>query len=487
MACPSIDKYTKHTDNGNVSFRHLGFNILSEAGASTNRYDASEDQLIPTFCRKSSERFHSIRRELRPTGSQRIQMLIKPSVTITYNYPNLPSTITFANVNIIDYTYDASGKKLTTTRRLNSTTTSEIQHYLDGIEYKQQIATTNYRLEAIYHPEGRIYNTDITNLTNAAIALRHEFCIKDHLGNTRLTFTDKNNDGSIQVPSEILQENHYYPFGMNTNGPWMNDAAANDKTYQYNGKELESFGGLGWHDYGARFYDPSIGRFTTVDPMVSEFPSWTPYHYVHNNPLRYTDPTGMSANDIIIRPKKGEDHVALQTFVHLQSLTTKKLEMDSKGNVTFAASGEGNKGATAEGTDLVAGLINDKSKIVTITNDVSNTNIPTSELLTNSKTLPTDKSNISNIVGSNSTIYFSPSVKAEITKSDGTITKVGAHRVLAHELIHADHIRTGSTEQGKPPSGKGFTRDKEEQKTIMRENKMFKTQRFDGHNKTDKK
>ena len=78
-------------------------------------------------------------------------MLIKPSITLAYNYLNLPSTITFANGNIIDYTYDASGKKLTTTRRLNTTTTSEIQHYLDSIEYKQQIATTNFRLEAIYH------------------------------------------------------------------------------------------------------------------------------------------------------------------------------------------------------------------------------------------------------------------------------------------------------------------------------------------------
>ena len=35
-----------------------------------------------------------------------------------------------------------------------------------------------------------------------------------------------------------------------------------------------------------------------VDPLASDFPSWTPYHYVHNNPLRNTDPTGMSADDI---------------------------------------------------------------------------------------------------------------------------------------------------------------------------------------------
>jgi RHS repeat-associated protein len=266
-------------------------------------------------------------------------MLIKPSLTIAYNYLNLPPTITFANGNIIDYTYDASGKKLTTTRRLSSTTTSEIQHYLDGIEYKQQVGTSNYRLEAIYHPEGRIYNTNITDLTNTAIALRHEFCIKDHLGNTRITFADKNSNGQVDLPGEILQENHYYPFGMNMNGPWMNDAAANDKAYQYNDDRListigresserfhsirrelrptgsqliqfldkktayvntikllkkESFGGLGWNDYGARFYDPSIGRFTTVDDL-SDHPNQidkSPYAYTWNNPVNLTDPDG---------------------------------------------------------------------------------------------------------------------------------------------------------------------------------------------------
>ncbi len=276
-------------DNGNVSFRHLGFNILSGGGASTNSYDASGN-LTYDHTKKA---------------------------TIAYNYLNLPSTITFANGNIIDYTYDASGKKLTTTRRLNTTTTSEIQHYLDGIEYKQQIATTNYRLEAIYHPEGRIYNTDITNLASSTITLRHEFCIKDHLGNTRLTFTDKNNDGSIQVPGEILQENHYYPFGMNTNGPWMNDAAANDKPYQYNGKELESFGGLGWNDYGARFYDPSIGRFTTVDPMAEAAPGWSPFRYGFNNPLAYTDPTGMAEEPVNENQRKTQN--AEENYANLRS------------------------------------------------------------------------------------------------------------------------------------------------------------------------
>jgi len=48
--------------------------------------------------------------------------------------------------------------------------------------------------------------------------------------------------------------------------------------------------------YGARYYDPRISIFVSVDPLAEEFEGWTPYHYVHNNPINLIDPTGMSAD-----------------------------------------------------------------------------------------------------------------------------------------------------------------------------------------------
>ena len=60
--------------------------------------------------------------------------------------------------------------------------------------------------------------------------------------------------------------------------------------FLYNGKELQTDVNL--YDYGARFYDPTVGRFTTVDPQVEKYDTWSPYLYGANNPIRFVDRHG---------------------------------------------------------------------------------------------------------------------------------------------------------------------------------------------------
>ena len=214
----------------------------------------------------------------------------------------LPRLLTFGS-NTIEIEYGGGGNKLRKTVKQGSTTLY-IQNYLGGIEYNSG------HLEAVFHAEGRVYNTNV-GTGNTTPAFRYEYAIRDHLGNTRILFTDKNNNGVLNVTAgtdnEIIQENQYYPFGMNQEGAWMNDAVARDTKYQYNGKELNDDFGLNWSDYGARWYDASIGRWNGVDAMTEKMPHWSPYNYAFNNPISHIDPDGNEAKNTIFLDSQGNE------------------------------------------------------------------------------------------------------------------------------------------------------------------------------------
>jgi RHS repeat-associated protein len=90
----------------------------------------------------------------------------------------------------------------------------------------------------------------------------------------------------------IVQENHYYPFGMNLVG--IEKRGNPEDRFQYNGKEKQEGFGLNWADYGARFYDNALGRFFTKDRFAEKYYNFTPYQYGANNPIKYIDVNGDS-------------------------------------------------------------------------------------------------------------------------------------------------------------------------------------------------
>jgi RHS repeat-associated protein len=252
------------------------------------------------------------------------------NLTITYNHLNLPSRFTFMGNNTIDILYDAAGQKLRKTVKANGVVTVT-QDYLGGIEIK------NNRLEAIYNEEGRAYNT----APAYPYVWRYEYNLKDHLGNTRVSFCDKNKNGIIENQTELLQETHYYPFGMAFNGAWYADNTAPPNKYLYNGKELNEEFGLNLSDYGARWYDAAIGRWWSVDPLAEKYVSINPYNYGLNNPIRFTDPDGMDVWDEVNALKKKVDD--------RNNAETRKAEGEQWVNDTRPGNGEfSNSGGSKE-------------------------------------------------------------------------------------------------------------------------------------------
>ncbi|MDQ1720344.1 MAG: hypothetical protein QOI26_78, partial [Pseudonocardiales bacterium] len=89
--------------------------------------------------------------------------------------------------------------------------------------------------------------------------------------------------GLTDAAGTLVQRNAYDSFGART----TSGAGGVDlDPYAFTGKRADSLTGL--YDYGLRQYDPSLGRFSSPDPL----PTTSLYSYVDNNPINHTDPSG---------------------------------------------------------------------------------------------------------------------------------------------------------------------------------------------------
>ena len=256
--------------------------------------------------------------------------------SIIYNHLNLPIKINFGAKGEITYLYNATGQKLQKFVKDVVSNTNNTTDYLSGFQY------LNTTLQFFPHAEGYVHYTK--PLSNGQLgSFNYVFNYTDHLGNVRVSFAKDPLQGNVL---KILEENHYYPFGMkheNYNVTRLNfkfypetgvdlvplPAVANASyNYKYNGKELQEELGLNMYDYGARNYDPSLGRWMNMDPLAEQYRKWSPYTYCVNSPLRFVDPDGMRvANFGIDPPGSASNPHNIQTVGVSNNYATKEDKM----------------------------------------------------------------------------------------------------------------------------------------------------------------
>jgi len=105
------------------------------------------------------------------------------------------------------------------------------------------------------------------------------YYLKDHLGSTRMTIHD---NGSVYG-----RYYRYYAFGETES-----EQVTLNQAYKYTGKPFDTELGLDTYYYGARYYNPHLGRWLAVDPLHDKYPSLSPYVYAADNPITYYDIDG---------------------------------------------------------------------------------------------------------------------------------------------------------------------------------------------------
>ncbi len=215
------------------------------------------------------------------------EVLSSTGVVTSYKHNTRDQLVEIANsTGKFQFVYDSNGTRVykvepgqTPQGSISNVTTEPFPFY----------RITSQGIEKYYFAEGRRIARR-TELPNWAVSWYHP----EHLGSTNY-MTDADGNELQSAYGE------YIPYGgailtadNNTAGSQDHKNTPNSDQsggYQFNGKELDD---TRLYDYGARYYDPVIGRFLEPDNVTVNMKpqGLNPYSYVLNNPLRYVDPTG---------------------------------------------------------------------------------------------------------------------------------------------------------------------------------------------------
>ncbi len=231
---------------------------------------------------------------------------------IQYDYDNRPVKVITMDGSVTEFAYDFEGSRVNKVIMREGTT--EMTHFI-GTIYE------------ITGSESIVY----IHAGAKRIALRKEtgeleYFLPDHLGGTNLI---TNTSGTV------IRTTKYMPYGST-----YETSGTDDNDHKYTAQRLDDTTGL--YYYGARYYDPSSGKFISPDSIVQatmDPQSLDRYAYVRNNPIVNIDPSGYSWLSEFVEDNSFEIGLGLQAanWMVTGGFGTALLSQSEKGRNVLAA------------------------------------------------------------------------------------------------------------------------------------------------------
>ena len=142
--------------------------------------------------------------------------------------------------------------------------------------------------------------------------------------------------GSIEFVTDMRGEPYQFflntPWGENLENQFAKNYTSFSSRFRFNGKEWDEE--TGNYYYGARYYDPKISVWLSVDPEAARDPQMTSYHFVYNNPLIFVDPNGLHGYEVSskgeITPSQSSPNEGMDKFDVLYDQNGNKIQLTSK-------------------------------------------------------------------------------------------------------------------------------------------------------------